>query len=396
MTMAAAGPSSFKLEVSGEVLAGIRARVEEFDFSELAPRSGWGSGASAEALRELTAHWLEGYDWRAQEAALNRSEQLSAEVGGTQLHALRERGSGGSSLTLVLLHGWPYSFASFRHVVEPLAHPERFGGDPEQGVTVVAPSLPGYGFSSLAPAALSFRDAAGLLDEFLTGPLGVGPYVVHGGDQGAPIAEWMAFDHPEHCAGLHTPLLALRPDGAPFASGLTGVEDAAEEEIAFVEAERDLNSGPDGAYFLLQLMTPQTIAPALLDSPVGLAAWMMEKFRLWSDRREGDPETGIGLDDILTEVMVYLVTGTVGTSLVAYSEYFDGPLTLPPGERIEVPSGYASYRDPRGALAPRSFAERTRDLVYWSEPARGGHFPSLEAPETFVADMRAFLVAAGV
>jgi pimeloyl-ACP methyl ester carboxylesterase len=381
----------FRVKVPDNTLENIRRRVEAFDLDALPTRPGWQSGTSRNALRELVARWLTGYDWRAVETELNHFPQLTADVRGTRLHVLREPGSGDTPRAVVLLHGWPYSFASFRKVIDALAHPERSGGDPQTGVTVIVPSLPGYAFSSLGPRPLSFRDAGELLHELVIDVLDETDYVVHGGDQGAPIAEWMAFDHPDRCVGLHTPLLALRPDAAPFASGLTGVDDPGPEEVAFVAAERALNTGPSGAYFQLQLHTPLTVAPALSDSPVGLAAWFMEKYRLWTDRRGGERELGVDTDDVLTEVMVYLVSGSVASSLVAYSEFFDGPLTLPPGERITVPSGYASYPDPRGADAPHSFARRTRDLVYWSTPQRGGHFPALEAPEAFAADLRAFL-----
>ncbi|TDX08277.1 epoxide hydrolase family protein [Kribbella sp. VKM Ac-2566] len=383
----------FRLEVSDAVLDAIQRRVSAFDLDALPARSGWASGTSPTALRELVDRWLTGYDWRSVETQLNRFPQLTADVHGTRLHVLREPGSGEAPPTVVLIHGWPSSFASFRKVIDALAHPERNGGDSETGMTVVVPSLPGYAFSSLAPRPLSFRDAAELFHELIVDVLDCTTYLVHGGDQGAPIAEWMAFDHPDSCIGLHTPLLALRSDGAPFASGLTGVDDPEPEETAFVQAEHDLNVGPGNAYFPLQLHTPLTLAPGLSDSPVGLAAWFMEKYRLWTDRRGDDGELGVDIDDVLTEVMIYLVSGSVASSLVAYGEFFDGPLTLPPGERISVPSGYAAYPDPRGVDAPASFARRTRNLAYWSSPERGGHFPALEVPEVFVADLRAFVAA---
>ncbi len=208
---------------------------------------------------------------------------------------------------------------------------------------------------------------------------------------GAPIAEWMAFDHPDHCAGLHTTLLDVRHDGAPLGSGLSGVEDPSADEVLFVQRERDLNTGPLGAYFLLQVTAPLTLAPALADSPAGFAAWVLEKFHLWSYQNGTGGDPALTLDDIISETMIYLVSGGVASSLVAYSEFFIDPITLPPGRVIEAPCAFAAFPDPRVVTPPASFVARSRNLVRFTEPPHGGHFPALEAPDIFAADLADFV-----
>ncbi|WP_373693978.1 alpha/beta fold hydrolase [Parafrankia sp. BMG5.11] len=222
-------------------------------------------------------------------------------------------------------------------VISRLAHPETAGGDPEDGLTVVVPSLPGYGFSPPASAPIGVRSAGHLFHRLLTEVLGEARYYVHGGDQGAPIAEWMAFDHPDHCSGLHTTLLGVRHEGAPLGSGLTGVEDPTADEILFVQREHNLNTGPLGAYFLLQATAPLTLAPALADSPAGFAAWVLEKFHLWSDQNGTSDGPALTLDDIITEIMIYLVSDSVASSLVAYAEFLSDPITLPPAASSRWP-----------------------------------------------------------
>ncbi|WP_250285880.1 epoxide hydrolase family protein [Frankia sp. CiP1_Cm_nod2] len=385
----------FRISTPDDVLERIRQRLAEFDPAALSRRPGWQSGTDPAALDALTRYWLTGYDWRRHERELNTFEQFIATVDGVKLHVLREPGSGTAPSTVLLLHGWPTSFATFRAVIRGLAHPETAGGDPRDGLTVVVPSLPGYGFSSLAPAPLGARSAGHLFHRLLTEVLGESRYYVHGGDQGAPIAEWMAFDHPDHCAGLHTTLLGVRHDGAPLGSGLTGVEDPSADEAAFVRREHDLNTGPLGAYLLLQVTAPLTLAPALADSPAGFAAWALEKFHLWSDPNANANAAGGGpaltADDIITEMMIYLASGSVASSLVAYSEFLAGPITLPPGRVIEVPSAFAAFPDPRVVTPPASFVARSRNLVRFTEPPRGGHFPALEVPEIFTADLAGFV-----
>ncbi|MCL9792741.1 epoxide hydrolase family protein [Frankia sp. AgKG'84/4] len=382
----------FRIDVPEDTLERIRRRLAAFDPPALPERPGWRSGTDPTALRTLVRYWLNEYDWRSHERELNAFGQFTTTVNGVELHVLREPGSGTDPRTVALLHGWPTSFATFRKVIRTLAHPETVGGDPQDGLTVVVPSLPGYGFSGLAPAPLGVRSAGQLFHTLLTDVLGESSYYVHGGDQGAPIAEWMAFDNPDHCVGLHTVLLGVRHDGAPLGSGLTGADDPSPEEVTFAQREHDLNAGPMGAYFLLQLTAPLTLAPALTDSPAGLAAWLLEKFQLWSDRRgAADDESTITMDDLVTEIMIYLVSGSVASSLVAYSEFFSESITFPPGSIIRTPSAFASYPDPRVVPPPASFVARSRNLVRFTEPPRGGHFPALEVPDLFAEDLAGFI-----
>ncbi|WP_157904202.1 epoxide hydrolase family protein [Parafrankia soli] len=242
----------FRINTPDDTLEQIRQRLTAFDPVTLPRRPGWRCGTDPTALEELTRYWLTDYDWRRHERELNAFEQFTAAVDGVEVHLLHEPGSGTAPPTVLLLHGWPTSFATFRAVISRLAHPETAGGDPEDGLTVVVPSLPGYGFSPPTSAPIGVRSAGHLFHRLLTEVLGEARYYVHGGDQGAPIAEWMAFDHPDHCSGLHTTLLGVRHDGAPLGSGLTGVEDPTADEILFVQREHNLTcftEPPRGGHF---------------------------------------------------------------------------------------------------------------------------------------------------
>lgn len=381
----------FSISVSDSELEGLAAGLRRFEWGSTPPRSGWHYGMDTAVLRGLVDHWLTAYDWRTHERAINQFPQYTTMVGGVRLHTIVERGSGADPMVLVLLHGWPYSFATFRKVIERLAHPERHGGNPEDGLTVVVPSLPGSGYSDLAEAPLGLRSAATMLNSLVVERLGFSRYLVHGGDQGAGIADWMAFDHPEHVIGLHTTLLAIRHDGAPLASGLTGVADASVDETAFVETERAYSAGPRGAYLLLQTTAPMTLVPALSDSPIGLAAWILEKFYLWAEQTEAEQPWRDAEDDLITELMIHLLSGSTASSLTAYAEYFTEPVTFPANRRIEVPSAFASYPDPHTVAPPASFVARSRNLVRYERLPHGGHFPAIEVPEIFTEDLRAFI-----
>jgi microsomal epoxide hydrolase len=379
---ASAGVTPVRVDVSDGELADIERELARFDWSLLPHRPGWSQGVPADWLQKLTLHWLTDYDWAATQAALNRHRQVLVDVGDTIVHAQLEPGSGPTPKTVILLHGWPYSFATFRHVIDRLAHPERYGRDISQALTVVVPSLPGAGFTPLPRTPMGTRSTARIIGE-VADTLGYDSYAVHGGDQGALIADWLAYDRPDRCTALHTTLLGLRHDGAPIASGLTGAEDATDEERAFAHAELTANAGPAGAYFSQQISAPGTLAPALLENPVGVLAWVAEKLHLWSDPTLGD----LSPDDLITEVMIHLVSRSTATSLFAFSDYFTEPITLPAGSRITVPSGFSAYPDPRLVAPPRGFVSRSRNLVYYDVPPAGGHFPALEVPAEFTDDL---------
>ena len=380
----------FTIAVPQEKLDRILRAVHAYDWAAMPALDGWGLGTDHTFLRELCAYWAEGYDWRRVEREMNAFLHITAGVGGLRLHAVREPGSGSAPMPLLLLHGWPYSFASFLGVIERLAHPERFGGDAEDGFDVVVASLPGYGFSGKPAAPIGPKAMGDLLDALMTEVLGYKRYLVHGGDWGGFIASRLGFDHPEHVLGVHSNSFMVRHDGAMLGSGQAGPGEASDEERAFVQREAQ-GFMVEGGYSIIQGTRPQSLGFAMQDSPVGAAAWILEKFHGWSDRRQRPFPDIFTRDQLLTEVMVYLATDTFTTATWIYPAYFlEHSATLPAGERVEVPTAFAAYPDPAFGPPPRSFMERSHRVVQWSQMPQGGHFPALEVPDLYVADVQQF------
>ena len=385
-------PTPFRVEVPPQKLDTIRARVRGYrwdHFGEPADGGDWRYGPPSAYLRELCAYWAEGYDWRAQEGTMNAVPHFLANVDGLDLHFVHERGSGPAPRPLLILHGWPYSFHSYTHLVERLAHPERHGGRVEDAFSVVVPSFPGYDFSGRPAAPMGPRQVATVLHRLMVETLGYGRYLAHGGDWGGYLVSLLGFDYPGQVAGIHSTALIARQSGAPSHSGQVA-PDASEEEKAFAARELALWKR-EGGYALLQKTKPQALAYATADSPVGVAAWIVEKFHAWSDRRERPFGALFTRDQLLTEVMLYLVTDAFATSLWLYAgqerERLDVP---PPGRRIEVPVGVAAFPDPVFPPVPRAVAEKSHRVVRYTVMPRGGHFPFYEAPDLLVDDLRQF------
>ncbi|MBL7498981.1 epoxide hydrolase [Frankia sp. CNm7] len=350
---------------------------------------GWRHGTDWAFLERLAHRWVDGYDWRATEKRINRFANDRVPVDGANVHYLREPGSGPSPRPLLILHGWPYSFLGYLDVVERLAHPERFGGQVADAFDVVLISQPGTGFSDPPARPKSPRQLAEVYHRVMRDELGYQRYLVDGGDQGAVAGGFLALDHPDSVIGLHQSMLLPRQPEAPLGYGLTNADaSAAERDYVQAEAARFQR---DGAYFLLQMTRPESLAPALTDSPVGLAAWIVEKYHSWSDRRARTFEEIFSLDQLLDEIMLYLVTDSFATSLWSYAALQTDPSALPPDIRITVPTGITGWPDPWNPPPPRAFAERSRaNIVQWTQPPRGGHFPFYEEPDLYVDDLRAF------
>lgn len=381
--MPAAEP--FRVAVPDAVLDRILARVRDFPWEGLADAGGWSCGTDLGTLRDLCARWTGGYDWRAEEARLNRLPQCRVAVEGEALHAVHLPGVGPAPMPLLLTHGWPGSFDEFAEVVGPLADPGRFGGDPADAFHVVAPSLPGYAFSDRPARPLGPRAIAGRLRGLMEA-LGHPRFLAQGGDWGAHVSGWLGHDHPEACLGLHLNMVLLQAADAGPASPDAEAHAAARRETQ----ERE------GGYAHQQATRPQTLGLAMVDNPVGVAAWILEKFAAWSDLPRG-PDGAPDLwarhdrDRMLTGIMLYLVTGAFPTSTWIYRGRADeGSGQLPAGGRVRVPTGIAAFPDPVFAPPPREQAALSYDVVRWTAMPRGGHFAALEAPDLFVAELRAF------
>ncbi|MET0741945.1 MAG: epoxide hydrolase family protein [Microvirga sp.] len=370
-------PTPFTIDVPQGRLDAIRAKVRAFDWDQVPDAGAWSAGVGIADLRRLTEYWLERYDWRAREAALNALPQYTATVSGQLLHYVQARGNG-SRPPIVLIHGWPGSFIEFARLVDPLV---------QDGHDVIVPSLPGFGFSGRPAEPIGPRATAGLFHRLLTETLGYQGYCVQGGDWGAAVGGWLAHDHPQSCKALHLNMVLIQASDAMPTTP---------DEVAWAEARARLNL-EEGGYSHLQQTRPQTLGFAMSESPVGVAAWILEKFGVWSDvpkRTDGTPDLWAAFDEdlLLTNIMLYVATGSFVTSTWMYrGRKVEGSNVFPAGAYVHVPTGVAAFPDPVFPPPPRSHAEKSYHVTRWTKMPRGGHFPALEQPDHLLADLRAFL-----
>jgi pimeloyl-ACP methyl ester carboxylesterase len=380
----------FRVEVPDAKLAYIRERVRTYPWdawSEPQDAESWAYGPPASFMRRLCDYWVEGFDWREQERLMNLLPHFTTPIDDVNLHFVHERGSGANPTPLLIAHGWPYSFHSYSGLVDQLADPERHGGRVEDAFTVILPSYPGYDFSSRPLAPMGPRAVAFMFDSLMQ-RLGYDRYLVHGGDWGAHITSLLGFYRPARVAGIHSTGLALREAGAEQLSG--EVPPGADDEARAFIAEEHAIWQLEGAYSNLHATKPAKLGYAMLDSPVGVAAWIVEAFHAWSDRRDRSFEDLFSFDQLLTEVMLYLVTDAFSPSTWIYGAKKKEEATLPPGRRVEVPTALAAFPDPVFPMPPRAMAEKSHNVVRYTVMAGGGHYPFYEAPHLLVDDLRAF------
>jgi pimeloyl-ACP methyl ester carboxylesterase len=373
----------FRVEIPESVLEDLRGRLAATRWPDAIEGAGWDYGVRLEALQELARYWAARFDWRSVEARVNAFPNFLADIDGLRIHFLHIRGRGPDPFPLVLTHGWPGSFLEMLRVAPLLADPAAHGGQKADAFDVIVPSLPGYGFSE-RPRQRGMHTArvAGLWSLLMSG-LGHERFGAQGGDWGASVTTRLAMAQPQQVAGIHLNYIpgSYAPDLGPESRSLTAAEEA------FLR-ERDLWREEEGAYGHVQATRPQTLAYALNDSPVGLLAWIVEKFRSWSDCG-GDVEKRLGRDELLANVTLYWVTGTIASSMRPYFEAREAPLRFAAGQHVPVPCGVARF--PKEApMPPREWVERAYVVTRWTEMPRGGHFAAMEEPELLAGDLREF------
>ena len=371
----------FQFYVADDVLEAITERVATYPWHEMPNDGGWDYGTNMDYLKELCAYWVNEFDWRAQEKRLNSFSHFIAPIDDIKMHFIYEQGSGDAPMPLMISHGWPGSVAEFFNLIEPLAHPERFGGDPRDSFTVIAPSLPGFGFSGRPPRPYGPRKMAAMINKLMTKTLGFQNYLAQGGDWGGAVCSWLGFDHAPACMAIHINILTMRhPDGPQTP-----------EEEAW-EAKFDQDQIMQDGYRTQQATRPQTLSYAMMDSPVGIAAWIVEKFHDWSDVEVGEIEAAHSKDELLTNIMIYITTRTFNTaSWIYYGRREEGGRVISQeGKRVEVPTGCAVFPAEMLNWPPRSYVERIYNVKHWTEMSRGGHFAAMEEPELLLKDIRIF------
>ena len=370
----------FTIPVHEEEAAWIGRRVAEFRFFEEPAGARWHYGANRAYLEALRDYWLTTFDWPTAVARLNRHPQVRVEVErGFHLHTIHRRSKRADAQPLLIAHGWPGSIVEYDAIIDRLAEPE----DPAQpAFHVVAPSLPGYAWSDKPASPLGPRAVGDLYDKLMPA-LGYDQYLYQGGDWGCVIGGWLGLDS-KRLTGLHLSGFGLRP---------ADMHPTTPAETAWLQRAMSVRDR-ETAYLQLQGTKPQSLAYAMMDSPMGVAAWLAEKFAGWSDVDPGGPDVAsypFSMDQMLTNIMIYLTTRSFHTATWIYAGMFaEGGFSIPADRRIEVPTGCAAFPHDLLAFPPRAMAERGYNVVHWTDMPRGGHFASMEEPELFLADLRKF------
>jgi microsomal epoxide hydrolase len=377
--------SSFRIAISDDVLADLRDRLVHTRWSAYPDGVRWKAGTSPDYLRELVNYWQKSYDWRHHEAWLNQFSHFKANLDGIGVHFIHERGKGPNPMPIILTHGYPDSFCRFLKLIPLLTDPASSGGQPEDAFDVIVPDLPGYGFSDKPEELGTIFRVHDLWARLMTEILGYQKFVAHGGDWGSTVTEQLARSHPDS-------VLAIHLTDVPFGHLFQKPDDPSSDEQQFFKKNEEWLEH-EGAYALVQSTKPHSLAPGLNDSPAGLAAWMVEKFRSWSDC-DGDIESRFTKDELLTHIMVYWTTESIGSSFLPYFEYANASALTWIKEsiknwigRCKVPTAFALF--PKDISSPpREWAALFFDVQRWTEMSRGGHFAAMEEPQLLAEDLR--------
>lgn len=376
----------FRVEVSDDELADLKDRLARTRWPGPSPDGAWGYGTELGYLQQLCEYWRTEFDWRAAEARINTWPHFLTEIDGQRLHFIHARSDEPAAKPLVITHGWPGSVCEFLDIIEPLRNPAAFGGDPADAFDVICPSIPGYGWSgpTTEPGWNIRRVAQAIIT--LMAELGYDRYFAQGGDWGAIATANIGYLDPEHCAGIHSNMVVappLDPDDP-----MAGVEEHEVEGLAAGAHFRTYETG----YQAIQGTKPQTLGYGLSDSPAGLAAWIVEKFRTWTDC-DGDVESVLTKDQLLTNVTTYWVTNTISSSTRMYYESglgggnTSGRSSIMPG-KVTVPTGAAIFPKEIYRM-PKAWVANAYNLHHWSVFDKGGHFAAMERPQDLITDIRA-------
>ncbi len=368
----------FRLAIPGQAIDDLHARLKRVRWPDEAPDAPWAYGTSVDFMRDFTEYWAQSFDWRQTEAGLNALPQYVTSIDGIEVHFIHVLGQGPAPKPLLLSHGWPGSVLEFMKLIPLLTDPAAHGGRAEDAFTVVVPSLPGYTLSFRENQPRKSLPAIGAMFHQLMTRLGYSRYGAQGGDWGSFVTAWLGANQPGQVTGIHLNMMPIRRDAAMFANPSEAESRYIAELAEFLKEET--------GYQAIQGTRPQTLAFGLSDSPVGLAAWIVEKYRAWTDC-DGDPRNVLTMDEMLGNISLYWFTNCIGASFWPYYARLHGP--WPIDGRITVPTGYCEF--PREILRPpREAAERVFNIQRWSVMGKGGHFAALEQPQVLAGEIREF------
>ena len=373
----------YKIEIPDSVLDDLKSRLERTRWPDELPGTGWDYGSNLDYVKELVEYWRTKFDWHAQEKLINSFSHFKSKVDGLNIHFIHEKGKGPNPMPLVITHGWPGTFFEMYKVIPMLSDPASHGGDPADAFDVVAPSMPGYGFSDATDKrGLSVLSISDLWAKLMSENLGYQKFAAQGGDWGARVTAKLGLSHGDKVIGIHT-----TSTSSPTPYQGPGTRELSEAENAML-AQRVQWLADEGGYSHIQATKPQTLSYGLNDSPAGLAAWIVEKYRTWSDCG-GDVESRFTKDELLTTITIYWVTQSINSSTRLCYESFFQAWDLAKDEKIQVPVAIASF--PRENSVPlREWAERSFNIQQWTDMPSGGHFAALEEPDRLVEDIRKF------
>ncbi|RRV13479.1 epoxide hydrolase [Stutzerimonas xanthomarina] len=376
----------FQVEWSESEIERVLRRVAECKLPPAPAGVGWSLGCDPDFLAGVQKYWAESFDWCACQARLNQYPQYIAEIDDLPVHFVHVKGEAEGKRPLLLTHGWPGSHFEFWKVIEPLAFPSRHGGKAEDAFDLVIPSLPGFGFSGKPGRVFGQRETAALWNKLMTEVLGYSRYRAQGGDWGAVVTSWLGLDHGASVEAIHLNMLAFR--------SMTPPRDEAEKAW---QAASEMAQRMYGGYAAVQMFKPMSIAWAAADNPLGQAAWILERFHDWADLRTRSFEEVFDLDSLLTNLMIYVMTGSFASAALFYPGVVkEGFTILPAGTRCETPMTFADYSgDALTPSPPRTRVELVYNVAGWTTPPEGGHFAAMEVPDYFVADLRAWASPAG-
>ena len=373
--------NAFEINFSDVEIHDVKTKVASFPWHEMPKDGGWSFGTNIDYMKNLADYWTKEYDWKSQEVRLNQFPNYKTKVDDLDIHFIIKKSSSPKAIPLILIHGWPGSIVEFLEIIDPLCEPEKYGNDNEVCFDIIAPSIPGFAFSGKPENPIGPRRIASIFNKLMTEKLGYKKYVAQGGDWGSAISTWLGFDHSKNCKGIHINMLPARHIDGPITE---------EEKSWDRQFSKDYVS--QSGYFAIQSTKPQTLSYAMMDSPVGVAAWIIEKFYHWSDLEDRSLELTYQKDDLLTNIMIYILTKSFNTSSwIYYGRAKEGGRILSQdGRRVEVPTGCAVYPKEFLTWPPKSYVERLFNIVHWTEMNRGGHFAALEQPSSLINDIQDF------
>ena len=371
----------FNINFTEKEISSIYQKIKGYPWNSITDLEGWEHGTNKTYLKELCEYWINEFDWQKHEVELNKFQNFISNVDGIDIHFIKEKGTSPNSKPLLLMHGWPGSVIEFLHIIEKLAHPEKFGGNEKDSFDVIIPSLPGFGFSGKPNRPIGPRKMAEILNKLMIENLGYKDYMAQGGDWGATIANWIGYDHSKFCKAIHINCLTMRHPNGPQSD---------EEKNWQIKFDKD-QIMQDG-YRTQQATKPQSLSYGMVDSPVGIAAWIIEKMYSWSDLKDNKLESVYSKDTLLANIMVYILTKTFDSaSWIYFGRREEGGRFFPKDfKRIEIPTAAAIFPAEMSEWPPRSYVERIFNIKQWTNMPSGGHFAALEKPDLLVNDIRKF------